>query len=763
MFCDVDRWIEIRRRVLSGEISKRQACRQYELHWKTLQKVLAEPLPPQRRASGPKRPSKLDRFGPVIREILDADRTVHRKQRHTAWRIFERLRDEHGYDGGYTIVKEAVRELKLRRKEVFLPLRHDPGEAQVDFGYAYVDLAGERQQVAIFVLSLPYCDAVYCQAFPRECGEVFLEGHRRAFAFFGGVPRRISYDNTKVAVAKIVGSRERQQTREFQRLVGHFLFQPHFCLVGRPNEKGHVERLLDYGRRRCLVPIPKVASLEELNQHLEAWCRRDLQQTARRQSVPKQARLAEDQQAFLPIPVPEFEARRLVPGKADSLSLVCFDRNTYSVPTAYAHRDVTVVAGIEELRIVYGDRLIARHRRCWGRDQTFYEPIHYLALLAAQAGWTGLRQATGRLESAGLLRRSPPAVGSGPGFSRHPRVHQGAPAPGAARAAGAPSSRAGRPGAGHRERRCGAADRGSPSGAADRAVLAGGPAPTEAGPGGPDGCRRLPVAAGRLGADGGEPMTKETKSTVLLKHHLKQLKLPTMQGECEKVAQRCAAENADHLGFLLQLCELELIERERKAAERRLKAAQFPNHKTLDTFDFTAQPAVNKPLVLELLKGDYLDRRENLLLVGNSGTGKTHLATALGIAACQQGHKVRFFRVTELITLLLEAREEKELTRLKRQLSRLDLLILDELGYVPASKAGAELLFDVIATAYERLSVIVTTNLPFESWTEVLGSERLTGAALDRLTHRCHILETRGESYRLQQAKRRRNRSSSPQ
>lgn len=257
-------------------------------------------------------------------------------------------------------------------------------------------------------------------------------------------------------------------------------------------------------------------------------------------------------------------------------------------------------------------------------------------------------------------------------------------------------------------------------------------------------------------------MTKtETKSTVLLKHHLKQLKLPTMQGECDKIAQRCAADNVDHLAFLLQLCELELIERERKAAERRLKAAQFPNHKTLESFDFTAQPAVNKPLVLELVKGDYLDRRENLLLVGNSGTGKSHLATALGIAACQQGHKVRFFRVTELITLLLEAREDKELMRFKRQLSRLELLILDELGYVPATKAGAELLFDVIAMAYERLSVIVTTNLPFENWTEVLGSERLTGAALDRLTHRCHILETRGDSYRLQDAKRRRNRSSS--
>lgn len=248
----------------------------------------------------------------------------------------------------------------------------------------------------------------------------------------------------------------------------------------------------------------------------------------------------------------------------------------------------------------------------------------------------------------------------------------------------------------------------------------------------------------------------QSKSTVLVKHHLKALKLPTMHSECEKIAARAAQDGADYLAFLLQLCELELIERERKAAERRLKAARFPAHKLLDEFDFTARPSVNKPLVLELMKGEYLDRRENLLLVGPSGTGKSHLAISLGVAACSQGRKVRFFRVTELITLLLEAKEERQLLRLRSQLSKLDLLILDELGYVPASKAGAELLFDVIATAYERQSVILTTNLPFENWTEVLGNERLTGAALDRLTHRCHIIETRGESYRLQDAKRRR-------
>lgn len=253
----------------------------------------------------------------------------------------------------------------------------------------------------------------------------------------------------------------------------------------------------------------------------------------------------------------------------------------------------------------------------------------------------------------------------------------------------------------------------------------------------------------------------ETKSTVLLAHHLKSLRLPTILSECEKVAARCAADNVDHLAFLLQLCELELIDRERRASDRRLKDAKFANYKTLDTFNFKSQPSINKVLVTELVRGEYIDRKENVLLVGNSGTGKTHLATAMGIAACAQGKRVRFFRVTEIITQLMEAGEERDLLRFRKQLSKLDLLILDELGYVPASKIGSELLFDVISTAYERQSLIVTTNLPFENWTEVLSSERLTGATLDRLTHRCHILEASGESYRLQDAKRRKRTSRS--
>src|ERR1035437_9771911 len=246
--------------------------------------------------------------------------------------------------------------------------------------------------------------------------------------------------------------------------------------------------------------------------------------------------------------------------------------------------------------------------------------------------------------------------------------------------------------------------------------------------------------------------TLEAKSLVLLKHHLKALRLPTVGAECEKVANQAAADNVDHLTYLLQLLELELLDREKRSADRRLKAAKFPTIKTLDAFDFAARPSVNKVLIAELARCEFIDKRENLLMVGNPGTGKSHLAIALAAQACARGYKVRFYRATDLVSTLIEARDERTFMRLKTQLARLDLLVLDELGYVPASKVGAELLVHVISTPYERTSMIVTTNLPFESWTEVLGSERLTGATLDRLTHRCHIIETRGESHRRQDA-----------
>ena len=250
-----------------------------------------------------------------------------------------------------------------------------------------------------------------------------------------------------------------------------------------------------------------------------------------------------------------------------------------------------------------------------------------------------------------------------------------------------------------------------------------------------------------------------SKATVLLEHHLKKLKLPTIYQQYQAVGAACGKENADYATYLLRLTERELIEREQRAAERRIKAAGFGVIKTIDTFDFKAQPSINESLVKELLGGEYIDAHENVLLIGNSGTGKSHLATALSFAACAAGRKVRFYSVTNLVTQLLEKREERSLERLGKQLEKQHLLVLDELGYVPFSKAAAELLFEVVSRAYERTSLIVTTNLPFENWVEVMGSERLTGALLDRLTHRVHIIEANGESYRLKEARKRQNNS----
>ena len=242
---------------------------------------------------------------------------------------------------------------------------------------------------------------------------------------------------------------------------------------------------------------------------------------------------------------------------------------------------------------------------------------------------------------------------------------------------------------------------------------------------------------------------------LLLEHHLKELRLPTFLREYDKVARQCAAEQVDYARYLLRMTELELLDRERRATDRRIRQAKFPVVKTMDSFDFLAIPTLNKILVLELARCELLGRRENVPLLGNSGTGKTHIALALGLAACQRGHRVRFTTTASaLVSELIEAHDEKKLLRFQKQIASYELLIVDELGFVPLSKTGAEWLFEMLSQRYERRATMITSNLPFQEWTEILGSERLTGALLDRLTHPVHILEMNDDSYRLKQSRR---------
>ena len=242
---------------------------------------------------------------------------------------------------------------------------------------------------------------------------------------------------------------------------------------------------------------------------------------------------------------------------------------------------------------------------------------------------------------------------------------------------------------------------------------------------------------------------------ILLAHYLKTLKLPTFQREYQKLARLCATEGVDHVGYLFRLAEREMIERDRRKVERRIKAAKFPVVKSLDNFDFTAIPKLNKMQVLELARCEWIERRENVIALGPSGTGKTHVALGLGLAACQKGLSVGFTTAAALVSEMMEARDERRLLRFQKQMAAYKLLIIDELGFVPLSKTGAELLFELISQRYERGATLITSNLPFDEWTETLGSERLTGALLDRITHHVNILEMNGDSYRLAQSRAR--------
>ncbi|HKG99475.1 MAG TPA: IS21 family transposase, partial [Bradyrhizobium sp.] len=367
-------------------LSQREAARRFGIHRNTVRKMLAFSVPPgYRRAKPPPRP-KLGAFTAIIDQILAADRAAPLKQRHTAKRIFERLRAEHGYAGGYTTVKAYVHEHRARAQEMFVPLAHPPGHAQADFGEAVAVIGGVRQKIHFFCLDLPHSDAGFLKAYPAERTEAFLDGHNAAFAFLGGVPQSILYDNTRLAVARILGDGTRQRTRAFAELQSHYLFLDRFGRPGKGNDKGKVEGLVGYARRNFLVPVPVVPSYAALNEHLEQRCLERLDHRVRGHNESIGERLVRDLSALQPRPPTAYEACDRKPARVSALSLVRYDRNDYSVPTAYGHRPVLVKGYVAEVVIACGAAIIARHPRCYGREEFIFDALHYLALLEQKIG-----------------------------------------------------------------------------------------------------------------------------------------------------------------------------------------------------------------------------------------------------------------------------------------------------------------------------------------------------------------------------------------
>jgi transposase len=381
----MDWWTKIRLEVLRGEKSKREILRREGIHWETLKKILEYSEPPGYRLKQPRPKPKIGPYLEWIAQIIEEDKALPKKQRHTAKRIYERIR-EMGYGGRYTQVREAVRELKRVKQEVFMPLIHRPGEAQVDFGYALAKVSGVLRKVGFFVMVLPHSDAFFVMAFERECTESYWEGHVRAFEFFGGVPNRISYDNSKILVSKIIGPHERKLTDGFLKLQSHYLFREHFCRVRRANEKGVVEGVVKFARLNFFVPVPRVGDLDELNSKLAEMCRQDLKRRLRGKTGAKAEMLKEDGAAFLPLPVVAFDACRKQPTRANSLSLVRFDDNDYSVPVCYAHHEILIKGYVDRVVLCHRDKVVAEHRRSWGREGIFFDYRHYLPLLERKPG-----------------------------------------------------------------------------------------------------------------------------------------------------------------------------------------------------------------------------------------------------------------------------------------------------------------------------------------------------------------------------------------
>jgi transposase len=380
----VELYAKVRFAVRIEGISRREAARRFGIDPRTVAKMLSFSVPPGYRRNRPPARPKLDPFVGIIDRILEEDKGRLGKQRHTSKRIFERLRDEHGYGGGLTIVKDYV--LAQRQREVFVPLRHDPGHAQADFGEALAVIGGVEREIHFFAMDVPHSDAGFVQAYPAETTEAFCAGHVAAFAFFGGVPASILYDNTKLAVARILGDGTRQRTRVFSELQSHYLFADRFGRPGKGNDKGKVEGLVGLIRRNYLVPLPHAASFAALNEQLLADCRRRLGDRLRGHAETIGERLARDLACFHDLPVSPYDACEKRSGRVNSLSLVRYRGTDYSVPTAYGHREVLIRGYVDNVVISCGADVIARHVRSYEREDFVFDPLHYLALLERKIG-----------------------------------------------------------------------------------------------------------------------------------------------------------------------------------------------------------------------------------------------------------------------------------------------------------------------------------------------------------------------------------------
>ena len=769
----------------------RAIAREHGVHRRTVREALASPVPAPRKVPERASPAR-DSVAPLIDAMLTADLDAPRKQRHTARRVWVRLRDEHDAEASYSYVAKYVArrrpEIEAERKgragslEGFVPQAKEPGaEAEVDFGPVTITLDGQDAACHLFAYRLSFSGMGVHRVYASCAQEALLEGHVTAFAVTGGVPAaHIRYDNLTPAVTKVLQGRDRKENARWLSFRTWYGFDAFYCEpgIGGAHEKGGVEGEIGRFRRNYLVPVPRVKSLADLNARLAEDDLRDGLRHVEFRRDTVAADFAKEAPLLRPLPADGFDTGTTLWPKADKFARVSVGKCRYSVPARLIGKAVRIRLGANELTVFEGGKAVAVHPRLVASGDEHLLLDHYLEILARKPGalpgsvplaqaradgsftaahealWSQARRKLG--DGAGtralievlLLHRRLPAASVTAGIEA--ALRSGTCSPDVVAVQARLARRRGRPG-------------GGAAGAGPAPVAGGGhhaAAPGRAAAGrspAPAGRRRLrPAAAARAAAAGGKRIMSarrdeltEPAMDAAIERACTILRLPTVRdrhGEVAGIAQR---QQASYKGFLTELLSLECDDRETRRRARLVREAGFPRPKRIEDFDFSANPDVPAALIGTLARCQWVAAGQPLCLVGDSGTGKSHLLIGLGTAAAEQGYRVRYVTAAALVNELAEAADDRMLTRVIARYGRIELLCLDELGYIELDRRGAELLFQVFTEREEKSSIAVASNAAFSEWAQAFTDPRLCAAIVDRLTYNAHIITTGTGSYRL--------------